>query len=198
MVHKKSKKSSVKKITAKPSVKRKPAPAKAASPGPTPQPASEELSKALDALDQFSKETAEVKKESKTLFDFSFGILQPMLNNRFVVEVIDTLTLKPVFESNDITRQVISIGPITDYSRSIDITLEDDILSKAFNAIDSLKRRDRYTVRVNILDGNEKVLRSYYLKKANIASVTHAPMSYCSSSAKQLIVKFVFEAVAIL
>lgn len=113
---------------------------------------------------------------------FGTGIPMPMLSYRFIPEFLDASALKPLEENVYLVGQMIKTSDVSSNGRkAVELHFVDDIENKTFNAIQALRNKV-FTLKIAYVDGNEKALRTHYIKNARIVDILYGELDYASSS----------------
>jgi len=116
------------------------------------------------------------------------GILMPALKYRFYVRFLDA-DKQPLSYGDDLTRQVVSISP---YNQTADvgeaesdalfIKMEEDVSMKAAKAMQLLLAEDDFTLRMETVDGNDRVVKTVDIEMAWLQKIIHSDVDYGATS----------------
>lgn len=117
-----------------------------------------------------------------------FDILQPNLKHRFQIRFLDSETDEKLAVSDALTKQAVRVfGVIERRENPMDISgiiFQDDITNVAFKALLTLQTIKEFTVAIDVLDGNETILRTTLLKNAKLESFYHGDFDYAAVVSK--------------
>jgi len=138
------------------------------------------------------KDTNFTDDQLNKLSSLGTGILMPKQRYRFKASFVDSSTLKPIPESARMAFQLTRISEVEQqnmYVQKLELAFEDDILNEALNALKHFEKTRTFTLVIEYIDGNEKVVRTHYLKGARIINLRFGSLDY--SCAKPVEIKAV-------
>jgi hypothetical protein len=121
-----------------------------------------------------------------TSISSDFGLLHPKHMHKFHVRFLDESGSILQF-ATELTRQVISVSELFQSkfggSHHVTMIFEDDQENRACRALQSLYEKKAFDVQVDMLDGNERVLRTYLIKNCSVQQIVHSRLN-CADSEK--------------
>jgi len=120
-----------------------------------------------------------------------FEILQPKLKHRFIVKFYSSdgteleygeklskqvISTSPITQSNELSK----FGIIQNGSSKFSLTVEDDVLNNGCESVQKLYKEQDFTVKILILDGTDKVLRTFNFLNCTVDKIKHGNFDYAS------------------